>query len=89
MARTPEQKAADEQLREAVLAARAAYGMEAGGVVSDILVIGAEHYFEGGDPTTSVFTLTGGELALYRILGLLDFAQAIYRHDAADGSEPA
>lgn len=88
MARTPEQRAADEQLRAAVLATREAYGM-AKGVVSDILVVGAEHYFEGDDDFTSVFALTCGPLPLYRTLGLVDFAQAIYRADAASEAESA
>lgn len=89
MTHTPEMKAAHEAIRAAVVAARAAYGMDEAAVVSDILVIGAEHYFEDGDPITRIFTLTGGELPLYRILGLVDFAQAIYRHDASDEAEPA
>lgn len=87
MASTPEQKAADEALREAVIAARDARGFGQGGVVSDVLVIGVEHFFEDGQDSTGVFTLTTAPLPLYRTLGLIDFAQALYRGDVREGPE--
>ncbi len=83
MARTPEQKAADERLEQAVKDALEAYDLNTGALV-DVLVLTAQTRFdEEGEQYTNVARLTLGGMPHYRILGLLDFAQTAYRSDIA------
>jgi hypothetical protein len=83
MARTPEQKAADDRLEDAVKAAMDAYDLTNGALV-DVLVLTAQTRFDDeGEQYTTVGRLTLGGMPHYRILGLLDFAQAAYRSDIA------
>ena len=81
MTRTPDQKAADNALEEAVKRALEAYDLNRGALV-DVLVLSAQTRFdEDGGQYTTVARLTLGGMPHYRILGLLDFAQAAYRGD--------
>lgn len=81
MGRTPEQKAADDRLEEAVKAAMDAYGLTNGALV-DVLVLTAQTRFDGdGEQYTTIGRLTLGGMPHYRILGLLDFARAAYKSD--------
>lgn len=83
MARTAEQKAADERLEQAIKDALEAYDLATGALV-DVLVLTAQTRFdEDGEQYTNVARLTLGGLPHYRILGLLDFAQTAYRGDIA------
>ena len=71
---TPEQRAANERLSEAIQEARRAYGYEDGYLVTDWVVLTAETRFdEAGDQICAYGRLhIDGALADHRVLGLLE-----------------
>jgi hypothetical protein len=71
---TPEQKAANERLTEAIQEARQAYGYEDGYLVTDWVVLTAEtRYDEDGDQICAYGRLhQDGAMADHRVLGLLE-----------------
>lgn len=71
--RTPEQKAADDGLDEAIRACMKAEGQEELGVVVDHMVIVASTNFDGEDSLSSISFFTSGDIPYYRMLGMLDF----------------
>lgn len=88
MARTPEQKAADEQLGAAIEAALAAHGLKTG-VTSDYIVVAAQQHFgDDGVQRTNIARLVPGDgVPHYRLMGLLDYALTHYRTDICFADE--
>ena len=84
MPRTPEQKAADEAMREAVQRQREAYGY-GDGVIVDMVVVGSVIGFDedGDEVITNFATHDRDNIPLYRLLGLCEYAATVYRHDIA------
>lgn len=82
MARTPEQKAVDDALTEAIEAALHAHDAKTG-VTSDYIVLVAQQNFDAdGESTTSIARLVRDDgIPHYRLLGLLDYAATCYRAD--------
>lgn len=79
MPRKPKEKTADEALTEAISAVVQAY--EYGpdlGILTDYIVIAAFQGFEadGDDETHIMAHPRDGSLPVYRIMGLVDYAQA-------------
>ena len=87
MTRTPEQKAADEGLNEAIHACMKAEGQEDLGVVVDHMVIVATANFEGDDSLSSISFFSGGDIPYYRMLGMLDFIATGIRAKIAAATE--
>ncbi len=89
MPRTPEQVAADEAVRDAVIAQLRAYGWDEGGVLTDFVVLGNMTMFgDAGEPISTTFSLHAEEaVPLYRLLGLCEAAAAHYRADLATPAE--
>lgn len=83
MARTAEQKTADNALEEAIRNAVGAYGLSRGAIVDMIVLYSQTRFDEDGEQYTTVGRLTLGGLPHYRILGLLDFAATAYRGEIA------
>lgn len=84
MSRTPEQKAADEQLAEAVRACMRAEGYDDSGVVVDYMTIVTTTGFDGEHAISGIFYLCS-EIPYYRMLGMLDFVSSGMRAEVAGG----
>lgn len=78
---TPEQKAANEQLTEAIQAARQAYGYDDGFLITDWVVLTAETRFDDdGDQISAYGKLyRDGQMPDYRALGLLEIHRELLR----------
>ena len=91
--RTPEQLAADEQLREAAKAITEAYASDRAWVPMEyVLVYSMQSWDEDGDALTAVGTaVDSGAVPIHRLLGLVEYASTRYRrliasdHDDSDG----
>lgn len=77
---TPAQKAATEQLDQAIKTALEAHGL-AVGVLTDYVVVCAQQRFEDdGSASTGVYHITSGDgVPYYRLLGLLDYTRVALR----------
>lgn len=87
MARTDEQKAADEALTAAILKCREAYGADNQYLLTDYMVLTAETRFdEDGDQITAYTRIyREGDMPWYRILGLIDVhRQLVHHHFTSD-----
>ena len=93
MARTPEQRAADDALTAAVEQMIAAYGNnpESPTVLTDYLVlVGMQGFDRDGDSETWVMSHPrDGNLPLYRQLGLLDYVHTRDRALVAGNADTA
>lgn len=86
VARTPEEKAADEKLTEAIELVTQVYNPDLNmGILTDYIVIAAYQGFDadGDDETHVTMHPRDGSLPLYRIMGLLDYSQAHERGTVA------
>ncbi len=78
---TPEESAAHKRLEQAIEESRAASGVE--GLLMDWIVVAAFHVASDEDEDwTTIDHVTSHNLPNYRILGLLDTAQTVYRREA-------
>lgn len=79
--RTPQQLAADEQLREAAKAITAAYASDRAWVPMEyVLVYSMQSWDDEGDARTAVGTaVDSGTVPIHRLLGLLEYAATRYR----------
>lgn len=82
--RTPEQKAADEQLTAAIEAHQRAYG-EPPAVLSEYVVLAASHRWDDdGEPVTAVALIyRDGDLPWHRALGLVELARTRMKAEIA------
>lgn len=82
MARTPEQKAADDALDAAIESALAAHDLKTGVTSDYIVIVAQQHFDDDGNQRTNVARLVPGDgVPHYRLLGLLDYAATCYRVD--------
>lgn len=79
--RTPEQRAADEQLREAVKAVTEAYADGESWVPMEyVCVYSMQRWDDDGDALTAVGTaVDSGAVPIHRLLGLVEYAATRYR----------
>lgn len=84
--RTPEQKAADEQLRDAVKAVTEAYSDGLAWVPMEyVCIYSMQRWDDDGDAYTAVGTaIDSGAVPIHRLLGLCDYASARYRAMASE-----
>jgi hypothetical protein len=92
VARTQEQRQADDALRKAIEAVKEAYYPNDGReVLADYVVLTASMRLEDGqDPEESStaynYFLPDGNLAWYRIVGLLETSLVLMKHDMEEGT---
>lgn len=79
---SPEQKAAEELMAEAIRASMRAQGYDDTGVVVDYMTIVTTTGFDGDDAISSIFYLGTG-IPHYRMLGMLDFIATGLRAEIA------
>ncbi|MEU4570847.1 hypothetical protein [Micromonospora sp. NPDC023956] len=87
--RTPEQIAADDALTAAIEQALAAYGDGVPSVLSEYVVITAQHRFDDdGDSLTAIGCFSrDSDVPLHRMLGLVEYASTRLRKRAAEDDE--
>jgi hypothetical protein len=88
MKRTPEQEAADEQLRAAIDQVTRAYDLiDDGSIIADYVVVGAAQRLdeEHGDETQMFYAMPGGTMPHYRVIGLLRAELAYLERDVSEG----
>ncbi|AHH22092.1 hypothetical protein NONO_c73360 [Nocardia nova SH22a] len=85
MHRTPEQIAADDQLTAAIEAACAAYSDAPEGVLTKYVVLTQRSYWnDDGDHVTACDRLPmNGEVPTPDVLGMIEFASTVLRHEIA------
>lgn len=84
---TAEERAADEALRAVLQTALESHDL-ARGVLTDVVVICAQQYYDGdGDPCTRVVNLYPGEPPHYRVVGLVEYAAARLRAEIVAADE--
>jgi len=85
---TPEQKAANEQLHEAILNARRANGFTDDFLLTDWMVLTAETRFDADGGQTSAYSriYRDGVMAEYRSLGLMETHRAGITQTMLDNS---
>lgn len=73
--RTPEQRAADEGLTDAINTVNRAYFGDSDRLLTDYVVVFAEQSWDDdGDPITAVGTNPrDGDMAIYKTIGLLEY----------------
>jgi hypothetical protein len=77
---TPQQKAAYEQLDEAIKTALQTFGMATGILTDYVIVCAQQNFADDGSSTTRVSHVTSGDgMPYYRLLGLLDFTRVAVR----------